>query len=176
MGETGNTHRILMENHITPRGRVPLDKLAAPYPVKKLPAFYKNPRFIIVYTKAHHLSMFWARSVDFMPPTDFLKNPFNIILPFKARFSKWIPSVIFPHHNNARHPPFYQTCYMSHPSHNSCCDLSSTIRWGVHLAKPFIMHSPPGRIIWKFILRGRRKNHSQVDRTIWKLILRVRIG
>jgi hypothetical protein len=58
MGETGNTNRILMENHITPRGRVLLDKLVAPHPVKELPAFYKNLRFIIAYTKAHHLSMF----------------------------------------------------------------------------------------------------------------------
>jgi hypothetical protein len=58
MGERGNTNRIFMENRITAGGRVLLDKLVAPYPVKKLPAFYKNLRFIITYTKAHHLSMF----------------------------------------------------------------------------------------------------------------------
>lgn len=43
-GGPGNTHRILMENHINPRGRVLLDKIVAPYPVKKLPSFYKNLR------------------------------------------------------------------------------------------------------------------------------------
>ena len=55
-------------NILTPWNRVLLEKLAGSQAVKKLPAFYGTRRFITSFTSAHHLSFFWARSIQSMPP------------------------------------------------------------------------------------------------------------
>ena len=36
--------------------------------VKKLPAFYATRMFTTAFTRTRHLSLFWARSIQFMPP------------------------------------------------------------------------------------------------------------
>ena len=53
-------------NRLTPWNRV-LEKLAGSQLVKKLPAFYGTQRLIAVFTRAHHLSLFWAKSIQFIP-------------------------------------------------------------------------------------------------------------
>ena len=47
--------------------------------IKKFPAF----------TRTHHLSLSWTRSIQSMPPSYFSKIHFNIILPSKPGSSKW---------------------------------------------------------------------------------------
>jgi len=53
---------------LTPQSRVLLEKLTGPQLVKKFPAFYGTRRFITVFTRARHLSLSSARSIDSMPP------------------------------------------------------------------------------------------------------------
>jgi len=47
---------------LTPWSRVLFEKLSASQLVKKFLAFYGNRRFITVFTRARHLSLFWPRS------------------------------------------------------------------------------------------------------------------
>ena len=54
---------------LTPRSRVLPEKLTGPPQLlKKLPAFYETQRFITASTKAPHLSLSSARSIQSMPP------------------------------------------------------------------------------------------------------------
>jgi hypothetical protein len=53
---------------LTPWSRVLLEKLTGRQLVKKFPAFYGNRRFITALTRACHLSLSWAISIQSMPP------------------------------------------------------------------------------------------------------------
>ena len=68
-------------NVLTPWSRVLPEKLPGPRLVKKFPAFYGIQTSISAFTTARHLSLSWARSIQPMPPSRFLKTHFNIILP-----------------------------------------------------------------------------------------------
>jgi hypothetical protein len=46
---------------ITPRSRVPLEKLTGLQLVKKFPAFYGTRKFLTAHTSAHHLS--WREKI-----------------------------------------------------------------------------------------------------------------
>ena len=48
--------------------RVLPEKLIGPHLLKQFSAFYGTWRFIIALTTAHHLSLSWAKSIQFMPP------------------------------------------------------------------------------------------------------------
>jgi hypothetical protein len=65
-------------NLLTPRSRVLPEKLQSPKLLKKFPAFYGTRRFIIAFTRIHHLSLSWARLIQSMPPPPIqpLENPF----------------------------------------------------------------------------------------------------
>ena len=52
---------------LNPWNRV-LEKLTSSHLVKKFPAFYGTQRFITAFTRAHHLHLSWARSIQSMPP------------------------------------------------------------------------------------------------------------
>ena len=47
--------------------------------VKTFLTFYGTRRFIFVFTIAHHLSSYWTRSIQSMPPSHFLKIHFIIL-------------------------------------------------------------------------------------------------
>jgi hypothetical protein len=57
--------------------------------IKKFPAFDGTRRFITAFTRTHHLSLSWTRSIQSMPTPYFSKIHFNIILPSKPESSKW---------------------------------------------------------------------------------------
>jgi len=59
---------LLVTSLLTPWCRVLLEKLTDPQLVKKFPTFYGTRRFITAITNACHLSLFWARSIQSMPP------------------------------------------------------------------------------------------------------------
>jgi hypothetical protein len=66
---------------LTPLSRVLLEKLTGSQLVKKFPTFYGTWRFITAFASACHLSLSWARSIQYMSPSHFLKIHLNIILP-----------------------------------------------------------------------------------------------
>ena len=56
-------------------GRVLLKKLTGSQLVQKFPAFYGTRRFITTFTRTHHLSLSWARSIQSMRPILLPENP-----------------------------------------------------------------------------------------------------
>ena len=66
-----------LTNQLTPRTRV-LRNLASPRAVK-FPALYGIRKFIITFTRPHHLFLIWARSIQSKPSFHFLKIHFNLI-------------------------------------------------------------------------------------------------
>jgi len=50
--------------HLTPQSRFLLQKPTGTQHVKKFPAFYQNQMFIIVFTRACHWSLSWARCIQ----------------------------------------------------------------------------------------------------------------
>ena len=76
-----------------------------PQLLKKLPSFYKSRRFITAFTRARHLYLSCARSIQSIPPSyNLSKIRFNIILTYSdskfrphAQFgSSAVYSVLFP--------------------------------------------------------------------------------
>jgi len=65
-----------------------------------IPFVYKTQGFITVVRKDGHLSLSWARSVQFKLSSYFLEIHFNIILPSTPRSYKWYISLRIPNHNS----------------------------------------------------------------------------
>jgi hypothetical protein len=61
---------------VAPLSRVLPEKLTGPQIVKKFPVFYGTRRFITGFTRASHLSLSWARSIQSMHPVQILEDPF----------------------------------------------------------------------------------------------------
>jgi hypothetical protein len=62
---------------LTPRSRVFPEKLKRPELPKKFPAFYGTRRFITAFTRAHRLSLSWARHI-FISLTNFRGMPNSV--------------------------------------------------------------------------------------------------
>jgi len=92
-------------------------------------------KFITAFTRARHLFLSWARSIQSMPPPHFLKIRLNIILPSMPGYSKWSLSPRFPHQDPVRTSPLPYTCYMSRPSHSSRFYQPNNTGWGVQIIK-----------------------------------------
>ena len=134
---------LILDCRVTPWSRVLLEKLTASQLLKKFPAFYGTRRFITALTRARRLSLFWATSTQSMPPSNFLKVCFNVILPSTPGSSKWFLSLRSPYQNTVCTAPLPQTCYMPRPSHSSLFDHPNNIWWGVESIKFLIMYSSP---------------------------------
>ena len=121
---------------LTPRSRVLPEKLTAAPLVRKFPTFYGSRRFITVFTRARHLSLSLARSIQSMPLSPFSKIHLNIILPSTPGSFKWSPSLRFPHWDPI------------------CMHLSSS---------PYVLHALPKSVVliwsseWHF---ARSKKHK----------------
>ena len=60
---------------------------------------FMEPECLLAFTSARHLSLSWARSIQSMPSSHFVKLLFNIILQFTPGSSKWSLSLRFPYQN-----------------------------------------------------------------------------
>jgi len=102
---------------------------------------------LTAFTRACHLSLSWARSLQSMPTSHFLKIHLNIILPPMTRLSKWSPSLRFPHQNSVYTSPLPHTCYMPRPPH-SRFDQINNIWWWPQVMRSWnsslcsFLHSP----------------------------------
>ena len=70
-------YRDMQWNLLTVWSRFFLLKLKGSQPAKKFPAFYGKPRFITAFTRACHLSLSSARSIQSMPHPPTIPLPKN---------------------------------------------------------------------------------------------------
>ena len=87
-----------LTKQLIPPNRVLLEKLTGSQPVKKLPSFYVTRRFIIALTSPRHLSLSWARSIQFIPPHPTSRRSVLILFPIYAYFFQVVsfPQVFLP--------------------------------------------------------------------------------
>ena len=83
-------------NKLTPCSKIPLEKLTVSRLIRTFPTFYATRKFIAELTRHRRLSIYWAILIQFMPPFNFLKTHFNIILPSRSSYSKQYLSLKFP--------------------------------------------------------------------------------
>ena len=95
-----------------------LEKLTGSQLVKKFPAFYGTRRFITAFTKARYPSLFWARSIQSLRLTQFLKIHLGIVLSFRSGSSKCSLSLRFLHQNTVCSYSLSHRCYVPRPSHS----------------------------------------------------------
>ena len=71
-------------NWLTPWSRVLPEKLTGPWLVKKYSTFYVNWTFIATFTWANNLPLYWARSMQSMPPPSHVLK--TILIVFQVVF------------------------------------------------------------------------------------------
>ena len=86
----------LLPDSLTPCSRVLLEKLTGSQLVKKFLVFYGTRRFITAFAIPRHLSLSWARSIQSMPRSHFVKFHLNIIVPSTPGSSKWFFPPVSP--------------------------------------------------------------------------------
>jgi hypothetical protein len=102
-----------------------LEKLPIVQLLKNFPAFYGTQRFIIVFTRALHWSLFWARSIQFIPPQPvslrsiLILSPTYVLVFFLLAF----PPISYKHSSS---PSICATC----PAHHIHFDLIILIMFG----------------------------------------------
>jgi len=134
-------HKQFLCHLLTPCSTVLLQKLTDSQSVKKFPAFYGTRRFITAFTSARQLSLYWARSIQSIPPHHPTSWKSILILFFHLRLglpSGLFPSV-FPHQNPIYVSPSLHTCYIPSPSHTSPFYHPRNIGWAVQIIKLLIM-------------------------------------
>jgi hypothetical protein len=107
--------------------------------LKKLPALYGTRKFITVFTRALHWSLFWARSIQSIPSHPISRRSILILfnhlrLGLPSGLSIWLF-----HQCSICIPLRPLSCYMPCPSHPPWLDHSNYICRRVQVMKLFIM-------------------------------------
>ena len=95
-----------------------------------------NPK---VHYCIRHPSLFWARSIQSMPPSHFLKSHFKIIFPFMPGSCKWSLSLRFLRQNPVYASPLPCICHTPRQSHSSWFYHLNNVGWALQITKlPFM--------------------------------------
>ena len=81
-----------LRTKLTPHSRLILDILTLGHVVNKFSPFYENQTFITVFTKVRHLSMYWARLIQYTSSDPFCCINILILSPHLCIIP---PSVVF---------------------------------------------------------------------------------
>jgi hypothetical protein len=95
--------------------------------LKKFPTSYGNRRFITAFTRARHLSLSWASSIQSTPHIHFLNFHINMILPSILGYSKWFLYLRIFNQNSAHISPLPHTYYMPRQSYSFRFDNPNNI-------------------------------------------------
>jgi len=131
---------------------VNVTNLTSPQQVQETSAFYGTRRFIIVLTRARHLSTWLATVTQSTHSQPVLNVAFNIVLPSTPISFKWSPSFRFPHQNPVRTSP--HACCMYYPPNSPLFHHSNAIRRGIQIMKGLVLLSTrtqykhKQRILW----------------------------
>ena len=112
---------------LTPRSRVLPDKLTCSLLIKKIPTIYGDVKFLTSFTEARHLSLSWARSIQFLLPhltssRSILMLYFHLRLVFRmASFLQFSPLKLCMRLSS----PLSLKCYMPRRAHSSKFDHPS---------------------------------------------------
>ena len=85
--------KLILTYLLTPWSRVLLEKLTGLQLVKKVPAFYGTRRSITAFTSARHLSLYWAISIQTIPPHP---TSWRSMLILSSNLRMGLPSGLFP--------------------------------------------------------------------------------
>ena len=106
---------------LTPRSKALLEKLTGFQLVKKFPHFVE-PECSLPHSQDPATYPYPEPAPSSpCPPSHFLKNHLNIILPSTPGSPKWSLSLRFTHKNPVYPSPLIHTRYMPLPSHSSRC-------------------------------------------------------
>ena len=112
--------------------------------MKKFLAFYGSRKFITVLTKACHLSLSWANSIQSPQP---LPTSWRFILILYSHLRLGLPNGLlptgFPTKNLVHTSPFLRTCHTSRQSQSSWFYYPHKIGWSVQIIEPLIMYFFP---------------------------------
>ena len=129
---------------LTPCRRAPLEKLMSTLSVKKFPAFYGTWRLTAVFTCTRHLSLSWARSIQFMLPHP---NSRRSILILSSHLHLGFTSCLFPARpTKTLYTPLISPICATCPGHLILLDLITWIIFGeeyISLSSPFVVLSTP---------------------------------
>jgi hypothetical protein len=125
VGRAATTHVFLL----TPWSRVLPEKLKHPELPKKFPAFYGTQRFITAFTRARHLSLSWARSIQSMPPHPTSRSS---ILILSSHLRLGLPSGLLPSGfpTKAMYAPLLSAQRANCPPHHSLLHMITRMIFG----------------------------------------------
>ena len=110
---------------------------------QKIPRILCNPKVHYAFTSAHHLSLFWASSIQSIPPHP---TSWRSILILSSNLRLGLQgSFVVPHQNPVYASPLPHTRYMPRPPHSSRFYHANNIGRGVKIIKLLLssfLHSP----------------------------------
>ena len=135
----------LLTYSLTQYSTVLLEMLTGLQPVKKFPTFYGTRRFITAVTSIRHLSLFWASSIQSIPP---YPTSWRYILILSSHLRLGLPSDLFPSGRLVLPSDLYTSGFPTKTLYTP-------------LLSPYALHAPP--ISFFEILSSEQYGVSSID-------------